>query len=79
MRSIYHYYYFDDFKVDVFGYDEDTEQFDYCVETPYSSKCHKAKKQYKHPDKRDPWRYPYGLYINIIDNRGKKHRLFLED
>lgn len=71
------YYYFEGFKVDVFGYDEETEQFDYSVETPYSCKCRKAKKQYKAPDKRNEWIHPCGTYIFVIDPRGKKHRLFL--
>ena len=78
MRSIFHYYYFDGFKVDVFGYDEDTEQFDYSVETEYGSKCRKAKKQYKAADKRNEWLFPHGLYIYIIDPQGKKRRLWLE-
>ena len=76
--SIFHYYYFDNFKVDVFGYDPETETFDYSIETPYSSKIRTAKKQYKHPDKRNPWIFPHGIYIYIIDPTGKKLRLFLE-
>jgi hypothetical protein len=79
MRGIFHYYYFATFKVDVFGYDEETEQFAYSVETEYSSKIRSAKKQYKTPDKRNEWRFPFGTYIYIIDPNGKKHRLFLTD
>lgn len=71
------YHYFNGFKVDVFGYDKETERFDYSVETPYSCKCRKAKAQYKAPDKRNEWRFPCGTYIYIIDPRGKKQRLFL--
>ena len=72
------YYYYKDFKVDVFGYDPETRQYDYSVETWYNSKCRKAKAQYKPPDKRNEWRYPCGAYIYIIDPCGKKHRLFLD-
>jgi hypothetical protein len=71
------YYYFEGFKVDVFGYDEETEKFDYSVETHYSSKCRKAKKQHKAPDKRNERIHPCGTYIFVIDPQGKKHRLFL--
>ena len=46
------YYHFDGFKVDVFGYDKETETYDYSVETKYSSKCRKAKAYYKAPDKK---------------------------
>jgi hypothetical protein len=74
--SPFGYYYFDGFIVDIFGYDEDTEQFVYSVETQYSSKVRKAKKQYKAPDKRNPWRFPYGTYIYIISPTGKKIRFF---
>lgn len=77
MRTIYHYYYFDNYKVDVFGYDEKTDQFLYSVETKYSSKVRKAKKQYKHPDKRNEWIFPCGTFIYIINPFGKKKRLFL--
>lgn len=76
--GIFHYYNFKDFKVDVFGYDEETNQFVYSVETWYYSKIRKAKKQYKDPDKRNPWLFPYGTYINIITPDNKKKRLFLE-
>lgn len=78
MGSIFHYYRFDNFKVDVFGYDDETEQFVYSVETPYYSKIRKAKKQYKAPDKRNEWLFPYGTYINIIAPNGARKRLFLE-
>lgn len=72
------YYYFPDYKVDVFGYDPETETYEYTVETKYSSKLRRAKAQYKAPDKRNPYRFPYGTYINIIDPRGDKKRLFLD-
>lgn len=78
MRSIFHYYHFDGFKVDVFGFDPKTEIYDYSVETPYSSKVRKATGHYKAPDKRNPWRFQWGAYIYIIDPQGKKRRLFLE-
>ena len=77
MFSIFHYYYFDDFKIDLFGYDDETKQFIYSVETKYSSKIRKAKKQYKKPDKRNPWYFEYGTFIYIITPTGKKKRLFL--
>lgn len=77
-RSIFHYYYFDSYKVDVFGYDPETETYDYSVETPYSSKVKKAKQHYKTPDKRNPYAFPWGLYIYIIDPSGKKRRLYLD-
>lgn len=72
------YYYFDGFKVDVFGYDHATNKFFYSVETPFSSKTRTAKEHFKYPDKRNPWIFPFGAYIYIIDPRGKKHRLFLD-
>ena len=75
MRSIYR---FDGFFIDVFGYDPETETFDYSVETLYSCKIRKAKKQYKSPDKRNPWYFQYGTYIHIIDPWGAKRRLFIE-
>ena len=75
--SIFRYYWFDGFKVDVFGYDEETEQFDYSVETPHYSKVRKAKKRFKMPDKRNVWGFPSGMFIYIIDPQGKKRRLFL--
>lgn len=77
MSSIYGYYHFDGFKVDVFGYDKDTDCFDYSVENEYGSKVRRAKSQYKSPDKRNEWKYPCGTYIYIISPIGKKHRLFL--
>ena len=79
MLSIFHYYYFDDFKVDLFGYDNETERYIYSVETKYSSKIRTAKAYYKTPDKRNEWRFPYGTYIYIINPYGKKMRLFLGD
>lgn len=75
--GIFHYYNFDNFKVDVFGYDEETKQFIYSVENWYYSKIRKAKKQYKAPDKRNEWLFPYGTYIYIITPDNKKKRLFL--
>lgn len=76
--SVFHYYHFDNFKVDVFGYDDEKEKYVYSVETNYSSKVRESKKYYKHPDRRNEWCFPYGSYIYIIDPRGKKQRLFLE-
>lgn len=72
------YYRFEDFKVDVFGYDEETNQYDYSVETPYGCKVRKAKGYYKHPDKRNEWIFPYGTYIYVTSPQGKKIRLFLD-
>ena len=72
------YYYFDGFKVDVFGYDPETGRYDYCIESPYYSRCRQAKARYKAPDKRNEWRFPFGTYIYIIDNSGNRHRLFLD-
>lgn len=78
MNRVFRYYYgFNGFKVDVFGYDEESETFVYSVETPNSSKVRTAKKRYKAPDKRNPWIFPHGLFIYIVDPQGKKHRLFL--
>lgn len=71
------YYYFKDFKVDVFGYDRERGRYDYSIETKWSSKTRTAKAQYKSPDRRDPWHFPYGTYIYIITPKGKKQRLFL--
>ena len=71
------YYYFNDFKVDVFGYDPQTERYTYSVETRYASKVREAKAYYKHPDKRNEWRFWHGYYIYIIDPRGKKRKLCL--
>lgn len=67
MLSVFHYYYFGDFKVDVFGYDNETEQYVYSVETPYSSKTRKAKPYYTERD----------TYINIVTPNGKNKRLYL--
>lgn len=72
------YYYFDNFKVDVFGYDSDTNKYIYSVETPYNSKVREAKARYKSPDKRNEWLFPFGTYIYIISPAGQKHRLFLD-
>jgi len=38
LLSVFHYYYFDGFKIDVFGYNKETGRYVYSVETPYSSK-----------------------------------------
>jgi hypothetical protein len=70
------YYYFNDFKVDLFGYENG--KYIYSVETPYSSKIRTAKIYYKSPDKRNEWRFPYGDYIYIITPLGKKQRLFID-
>ena len=71
------YHYFKDFKVDVFGYDRDTNRYVYSVETPYSSKVREAKARYKSPDKRNEWIFPHGTYIYIVSPAGKKIRLWL--
>ena len=79
--SIYRKYYLHDTEktvVDVFGYDEEKEQFHYIVKQGFwYYKVRKAKKQYKAPDKRNEWLFPYGTYIYVILPGGKKHRLFL--
>lgn len=68
------YYYFDGFKVDVFGFNDETGRYVYSVETPYSSKVREAKANYTTPKSRlDP-----NCYINVIDPRGKKQKLFLD-
>ena len=72
---MYGYHNFGDFKVDVFGYDEQTGRYSYSVETWYSSKVREAKANYKHPDKRNEWAFPYGTYIHIVGPDGKKHRI----
>lgn len=68
------YYYFDGFKVDVFGYNDKNGRYVYCVETPYSSKVREAKENYNAP------RCRLGVYsyINIVGPNGKKHRLILD-
>ena len=71
------YYRFDGFKVDVFGYDPDTDRYDYSVESDWGFKVRTAKAHYKYPDKRNEWIFPHGYYIYVIDPNGKKHRLFL--
>lgn len=71
------YYCFKDFKVDIFGYDYDTNRYAYSVETPYSCKVREAKAYYKSPDRRNEWIFPHGFYIYIITPNGKKKRLFL--
>ncbi len=68
------YYYFDSFKVDVFGFDKETRRYVYSVETPYSSKVREAKANYTTPK----CRLAPNCYINIISPRGKKRRLFLD-
>lgn len=73
--TIFRYYYFDGFKVDVFGHDPETDRILYSVETDYSSKVRLAKKYFKEPDKRNPWHFWHGTYIYIIDPNGKKRRL----
>ena len=75
MRSVYR---FNGFFVDVFGYNPESETFDYSVETPFSCKIRKAKKRYKSPDKRNEWICPCGTYIYIIDPWGQRQRLFIE-
>ena len=76
--SIYHKYYLDNnVIIDVFGYDHESEKYDYIVQQGCYYKMRQAKQQYKYPDKRNEWHFPYGLYINVILPDGKKHRLFL--
>ena len=66
------------YKVDVFGYDPETKKYEYSIETDYTCKIRRAKAQYKAPDKRNEWIFPYGTYIYIIDPHGYKKRLFLD-
>lgn len=66
------YYYFEHFKVDVFGYNTDKARYVYSVETPYSSKVREAKPYYVRGTMSPV------CYINIIDPRGKKQRLILD-
>ena len=66
------YYYFKDFKIDVFGYNTEKARFVYSVETWYSSKIREAKPRYANGTMS-----PY-CYINIIDPLGKKHKLILD-
>jgi hypothetical protein len=77
-NSIYGCHYFDGFKVDVFGYDSNTKRYDYSVETPYSSVVRTAKANYKFPDKRNEWAFPYGSYIYITTPDGKRHRILAD-
>ena len=72
------YYYLPGFVVDVFGFDDSTDQYLYSVETDYSSKIRRAKRYYKSPDKRNEWIFPCGSYIYIITPLGEKMRLFLK-
>lgn len=78
MSRPFGYYYFDGYKVDVFGYDRETDTYDYAVETPYSSKVRKAAGHYVGAGKNE-WRYPPYTYINIIDPTGKKKKLKLDN
>ena len=59
--------------VDVFGYDPETEQFDYSVKTTFSCKCRRAKAYYKSPDRRNPWRFPHGIYIFTLSTPAGKN------
>lgn len=74
-RDLFGCHNFGAFKVDVFGYDRETRRYTYSVETPYSSKMREATANYKYPDKRNEWAFPFGDYIYIIDPLGKKHRI----
>ena len=67
----YGYYYFDNFKVDVFGYNNDKARYVYSVETPYYSKIREAKPCYYNG------RVSPVCYINIITPQGKRQRLIL--
>lgn len=66
------YYYFNDFKVDVFGYNTEKERYVYSVETPYSSKVREAKCYYYNG------KVNQICYINIITPNGKKKKLILD-
>lgn len=66
------YYYFEDFKIDVFGYNTEKARYVYSVETPYSSKVREAKPHYARGTTSPV------CYINVIDHTGKKHKLFLD-
>ena len=66
------YYYFKDFKIDVFGYNTEKARYVYSVETWYSSKVREAKPHYARGTTSPI------CYINIIDPQGKQHKLFLE-
>lgn len=68
------YYYFKDFKIDIFGYNPETKQCLYCVETKYSSKVRKARIYDTIPRTRSG---DY-QYINIITPDGKTKRLYLK-
>ena len=66
------YYYFKDFKVDVFGYNTEKARYVYSVETPYSSRVRESKCYYERGTTSPI------CYINIIDPRGKKKKLILD-
>lgn len=68
------HYYFNGFKVDVFGYNDEKERYVYSVETPYSSKVREAKAHYTTPQSQlDP-----SCYIEIVAPNGNKRRLYLD-
>ena len=71
------YYYIDGQKIDVFGYDPETETYDYSLEGPAWG-THRAKRYYKQPDKRNPWYFEHGYYIYILLPGNKKKRLFID-
>lgn len=72
LSAPYGYYYFEGFKIDVFGYNIEKARYVYSVETPYSSKVREAKCYYRRGTVSPE------CYINIIDPRGKTRKLFLD-
>lgn len=66
---------FNNFSVDVFGYDETTNRYIYSVNSCCGFYVREAKAHYKHPDKRNEWAFPFGTYIYIVDPNGRKHRI----
>ena len=71
MNSFYGYHYLRGFRVDVFGYDENTEQINYEI----NGKCRKAVKHYVCKWGGNPYRGTVIEYYNIILPNGKKARL----
>ena len=71
MRNFYGYHYINGYRVDVFGYDPETEQIDYEI----GGKCRRAKKNYVCKWGGNP--YPGTLieYYNLILPNGKRARL----
>ena len=71
MRNFYGYHYINGYRVDVFGYDPETERIDYEI----NGKCRKALKHYVAKWGGNP--YPGTLieYYNLILPNGKRARL----